>query len=249
MRRAAAMSCTLSRPLRHIRDRRFSDTMSIQYGLWKTIGLQLRRPSGAAGRLIGHAMALINREPNRIAIDALKIEPEDTVLELGFGPGRAIRTLASMVPLGQVLGIDQSTAMFDQASLYNRRAIRSGRVQLEHGRFDALPWGSDSVDKILAVNVVYFFHTDADPLREARRVLRPGGLMAIYATDKSTMAGWPFCTPETHRIFDHNDLMAFILSSGFTAQEVFLSSIRLAFRVSGLLAICRKGDSHRRIEA
>jgi ubiquinone/menaquinone biosynthesis C-methylase UbiE len=186
-------------------------------------------------------MALINRQPNRVAIDALKIDPGETVLELGFGPGRAIRTLASMLPKGQVLGIDQSVVMYEQASRYNKRAIRMGRVELQQGRFDALPWGADTVDKILAANVVYFFRADAGEIREARRVLRPGGTMAIYATDKSTMAGWSFCTPATHRTFDHEDLMTFILSGGFTTEEVAVFPIFLAFRISGLLAICRKG--------
>jgi ubiquinone/menaquinone biosynthesis C-methylase UbiE len=217
--------------------------MSTPYDPWKFVGQQLLHPCGITGRLVGRAMALINRQPNRIAINALNIEPGDTVLELGFGPGRAVSTLTSMVPKGQVLGIDQSTVMYDQASRYNKHAIRSGRVQLQHGRFDALPWGADTVDKILAVNVVYFFRADAGEIREARRVLRPGGTMAIYATDKATMMNWRFCTPETHRTFDQDNLTAFILSGGFTDEEVAVRLIPLAFRVSGLLAFCRKGRS------
>jgi SAM-dependent methyltransferase len=215
--------------------------MSTYSGPWKKIGQQLHHPCGVAGRLVGRAMALANRQPNRIAIDALKIAPADTVLELGFGPGRAIRALTSIASDGQVLGIDQSATMLGQASRYNRRAIRSGRAQLRQGRFDALPWSADTVDKILAVNVVYFFRADAAEIREARRVLRPGGMMAIYATDKSAMAQWKCCGPETHRIFDHDDLRAHILSGGFGNDEVSVCSITLAFRIASLLAILRKG--------
>jgi trans-aconitate methyltransferase len=131
--------------------------MSIDSKLWKAIGGQLHHPNGIAGRLAGHAMAWANRQPNRTAIDALKMAPADTVLELGPGPGRSIGILESMVPHGRVLGIDHSRAMLDQAARYNRRAIRMGRVKLRQGRFDALPWDSDTVDKILAVNVIYFF--------------------------------------------------------------------------------------------
>ena len=167
-------------------------TMSTRFRPWKTIGRQLHQPRGVAGRLVGQAMAVVNREPNQIAIDALKISPDDTVLELGFGPGRAIRTLTSMVPRGQVLGLDHSEAMLGQAARYNRCAIRNGRVLLQQGCFDDLPWAAETVDKILAVNVVYFLRADAAEIREARRVLRPGGMMAIYATDKSAMARWKF---------------------------------------------------------
>jgi SAM-dependent methyltransferase len=186
-------------------------------------------------------MALANRRPNRIAIDALKIASSDTVLELGFGPGRAIRTLNAMVPRGLVLGIDHSVAMLAQASRYNRHAIRIGRVKLQQGHFDALPWGPDSVDKILAVNVVYFFRADAAEIREARRVLRPGGMMAIYATDKSAMGRWKFSNPETHHIFDRDDLRALILNGGAANDEVSVCSVVLPFQVTGVLAIFRKG--------
>jgi SAM-dependent methyltransferase len=215
-------------------------TMNTYVGCRNAVGQQLRHPYGIVGRFIGRTMAVVNREPNRIAINALRISPGDTVLELGFGPGRAIRTLTSMVPDGRVLGIDHSEAMLGQAVQYNRCAIRNGRAELKQGRFDALPWDADTIDKILAVNVVYFLRADAAEIREARRVLRPGGLMAIYATDKSAMARWKFAIPETHRIFNKNELVAFVASGGFANDEISVASIMLAFRIPGLIAVLRK---------
>ncbi len=83
--------------------------------------------------------------------------------------------------------------MLAQASWRNRRAIGEGRVRLRLGRFDALPFAPESIDKILAVNVIYFFRKDADEIREAMRVLRPGGVMAVYATHRSTMSRVEIC--------------------------------------------------------
>jgi len=141
-------------------------------------------------------MAFANRRPNRIAIDALKIAPGDTVLELGFGPGRAIRTLNSMgFARARFLELTTRPPCLAQASRYNRSALRTGRVQLQQGCFDALPWGSDTFDKILAVNVVYFFRADAAESAKPGAWLRPGGMMAIYATHKSALARWKFCCP------------------------------------------------------
>jgi ubiquinone/menaquinone biosynthesis C-methylase UbiE len=211
-----------------------------QSPIWAAIGRQLRNPSGLGGGLIARLMALANCQPNRIAIDALKIAPSDTILELGFGPGMAIRTLNSMVPHGRVFGIDHSATMLAQASRYNRRAVRLGRVQLQQGRFDELPWGPDTFDKILAVNVVYFFRADAAEIREARRVLRPGGMMAIYATHKSAMARWKFSSPETHHVFDEHDLLTLVRNGAAANDEVSVCPVTLALRIAGILAILRK---------
>ena len=80
-------------------------------GLWPAIGRQLQNPSGLGGRLLGVLMGPANRDSNRLASEALKIAPNDTILELGFGSGRALKTLAALAPDGCVLGIDHSAAM------------------------------------------------------------------------------------------------------------------------------------------
>lgn len=214
--------------------------MSGLHDFWSAVGGQLRHPSGFPGHIIGHAMAIANRRPNRIAIAALGVAPGDVVLELGFGPGRAVGELASLIGAGYILGIDQSATMLAQASRHNRRAIKSGRVELRRGHFDALPWPSASVDKILAVNTVYFFRRDAGEIREARRVLRPGGTMSIYATDKSAMARWRFSGPDTHHTFDRDGLMALLRTGGFDDGEITVRAADAGYGIAGLLALVRK---------
>jgi SAM-dependent methyltransferase len=209
-------------------------------GAWMALGRQLRHPSGFAGYVIGQAMAFANRRPNRFAIDALDIACGDVVLELGFGPGRAIERLAALTSPGHVLGIDQSAAMLAQASRHNRQAITSGQVELRHGHFDALPWPTAYVDKILAVNAAYFFGPAATEIQEARRVLRPGGLMALYVTDASVMARWRFSGPDTHRTFDRDDLTALLRTGGFDDDEITMIGVDVGFGITGHLALARK---------
>ncbi len=185
---------------------------------------------------MGRVMELINAAPNREAIDALEIGPTDVVLELGFGPGCAIERVAELAPRGKIFGVDPSEEMLIRASRRNSRAIAEGRVRLMQGRIEDARLRPSSIDKILAVNVVYFFDESGGELDEARRLLKPGGKMAIYATDKSAMSRWKFAGPATHRLFGREDLAASIRRAGFRDDEVSIHEIDVALGVKGLVA-------------
>jgi len=216
--------------------------------IWAGIGEQLRSPSGRYGRLIGRLMALINGGPNRLAIAAVGVQPGDTVLELGFGPGRGIACLAQRAIRGRVLGIDQSLEMLDLATRANHRAIEDGRVQLRLGRFDALPYADASITRVLAVNVAYFFGPEGKEIAEMHRVLRPGGLAVVYVTDRATMRNWRFSGPDTHRLYDADELRSLLRQGGFGYRDIFIEKVRLPFGVRGLVAAVAKTESRHQRE-
>lgn len=203
---------------------------------WHSVGRQLRRPSGFFGRLTGVLMRVVNATPNRLAVAALEIEPQDTVLELGCGPGHAVAMLAAQASAGCVYGMDQSAVMLEQAQKRNRDAIDAGRVFLYEAAFEQLPFEDASVDKILAVNVIYFWHDIPAVLREIRRVLRPGGRIVVYATDASAMGRWKFASPETHRLFTATELASVFERSGGAHSHVSVMNVPVARGVNGLIA-------------
>jgi SAM-dependent methyltransferase len=205
---------------------------------WILLGQQLRKPAGFSGRLLAQAMGLLNKRSNRIAIAALDITANDTVLELGFGAGHAIKAIAGAATKGRVFGIDHSPAMSLKASRLNRRAIQDGRVHLVEGKLDTLPWQDGTIDKCLAVHVAYFM--DAKEVREARRVLRFGGSFALFVTDKAAMAHWKFAHPSTHRQFTVGDLMTLLLDGGFSREDMCLQSVSLGTAIPGILALATK---------
>src|SRR5215218_1917009 len=140
-------------------------------------------PRGIAGRLTGWVMAhrRSNRQRNRWAVSLLDVQPSDRVLEIGFGPGVAIAELASRATRGQVYGIDHSTVMVGQASRRNAAAIRAHRVLLAHASVEELSSFEDPLDAILAVNNVGFWPNPTERLRELRRLLCPGGRIALVS--------------------------------------------------------------------
>ncbi len=206
------------------------------------LAAQFGHPSGLWGSLTGLAMGIINHVPNRLAIDLLAVQPTDDVLELGFGPGRALHKLSRLACSGSVTGIDRSSAMLEQAAFHNRRAIAEGRVRLLQGTFESLPLDDASVDRILAVNVAYFMSPTGHALAEARRVLRHGGTISVYATDYSRMRRLQFAGPETFQMFDGPSFAAFFRESPFGRDETAIHHFRLPFGFRGIVASITKRD-------
>jgi SAM-dependent methyltransferase len=202
--------------------------------------MQLRHPSGTIGSFVGWFMAIANDEPNKLAIDALGLEPTDRVLELGFGPGWGLRTIAARVPDGQVFGVDQSDQMLRLATSMNQAAIAKGRVGLLKGPFSPLPWIDSTFNKILLVNVAYFFDSDGRDMAEVYRVLKLGGRIVIYVTSRETMIKWPFAGPETHKIYGRNELLDVLEGAGFRPADIDIKDLQLPLGIKGLLATAVK---------
>jgi SAM-dependent methyltransferase len=142
---------------------------------------QFGRPTGVPGRIAGWLMASrsSNRRRNLWAVALLDVQRDDRVLEIGFGPGIAIRELARLAPDGYVCGLDHSEVMLRQAARRNADGVRRGRVDLRLGSVERVPAFEVPFDKILAVNALPFWEQPVKPLRELRRVLRSGGRIAI----------------------------------------------------------------------
>jgi ubiquinone/menaquinone biosynthesis C-methylase UbiE len=201
---------------------------------WAEVGAQLRRPEGAAGHLAGHAMWLANARANRLAVKALAPGSGEHVVELGCGPGHALRDILTQ-EVARVTGIDHSAVMIAQAARRNAPAVAAGRLALEHGDFAHLPFGNASIDAVLAVNVAYFM-LDAAALGEARRVLKPGGRLVLYATRASSMRNWHFVRPQSHRLFEAEDLSALLMTAGFEPHAIHIQAAQAGFGVTGLIA-------------
>jgi len=202
--------------------------------LWAAIGHQLRNPHGLGGRWTGRFMRVVNRVPNELAVDALRLTSLDVALDLGCGPGQAIALMAERAWM--VHGLDQSSTMLTQARQANLKSIARGRVILRRGTFDKLPYANASMDKILASNVMYFWPDIPAVLQEMRRVLRPGGRIVVYVTDEQSMRKWKFARSDTHRLFDAAGLEAALRHAPFEDSDVHVQQLTLSAGIRGLLA-------------
>lgn len=144
------------------------------------IAPQLRCPSGKQGIEVGKFMDKLNDPQNDWVLSLLNLKLHDTVLEIGFGTGKTIQKALNKVTQGAIYGIDLSDTMFGEASRLLHTEIAQGKVKLSKGNSENLPFENNSINKIYAVHVVYFWKDIQKVLSELYRINTAGGITAIY---------------------------------------------------------------------
>lgn len=150
---------------------------------WKA---QFACPKGTMGRIVGHLMAIKNAKMNAFAVEMLDAQPDDEILEIGFGHGKTIQMIAERAKTGFVAGIDLSDVMVRQAAKRNLDHIIAGRVEVSRGTVANLPYEYGRFTKVLAVNSYQFWPNAELNLVEIQRVMREGGLLVLCLRMHST---------------------------------------------------------------
>ena len=103
----------------------------------------------------------------------------ETVLDLGSGAGfDALIAARKVGPTGRVIGLDMTDAMLAKA-VANAESAGLSHVEFRKGDIEAMPIESDSIDVVLSNCVLNLVPDKARAFAEIRRVLKPGGRLAV----------------------------------------------------------------------
>jgi ubiquinone/menaquinone biosynthesis C-methylase UbiE len=139
--------------------------------------------AGPAGLAAAASMVLGGRGRPQLAGQLSELTAGDTVADIGCGPGSAARHAAKLG--ASVTGVDPAPVMLRTARLLTRRPPR--QVRYAEGTAEALPLPDSSVSVAWSIACVHHWANVDAGLREARRVLEPGG--RLVAIERLTRPG------------------------------------------------------------
>jgi len=163
--------------------------------------------------------------------ELLRIAPNQSVLDVGCGPGIDTLAMAELVgPQGRVLGLDADPEMVEIAQTRTERAGLTERVEHRQGDAANLPLESRTFDACRSERLFIHLGDPSRALGEMRRVARPGAWIVLVDSD------WGSLSIDSPHVGIERRLARFraeqLLSNGYSGRQLF----RL-FKESGLTQI------------
>jgi ubiquinone/menaquinone biosynthesis C-methylase UbiE len=160
-----------------------------------------------------------------------QLKPGETVLDLGSGGGIDVLLSAKWVgSSGKVYGLDMTDEML---ALANENRLRAGadNVEFLKGQIEDIPLADQSVDVIISNCVINLSANKDRALREAFRVLKPGGRFAVSdvltrgpipADMRGNAASWTACLAGA---LEEGAYRSKLAAAGFVAIEVEVTRV------------------------
>jgi SAM-dependent methyltransferase len=202
----------------------------------------LAKPSGAPAYVLGHLWGWQHRKLTTWALELMDVQPTDRILDVGCGVGMALVRLQRAAAGGFVAGLDHSQTMAKLAARRTAAAIARHEVAVVCGDALALPWADRVFDRVCAIETFYYWPDALRGVREACRVLKPGGQLAIVmeASKDAPLLKWaardnPRCAGARlrlgFRMYSSAEMTAM-------AQEAGFSEVRCETKARSLGWLC-----------
>ena len=148
--------------------------------------------------------------------DLANVQPEETVLDLGSGSGMDVFFAATQTgERGRVIGVDMTPEQLLKSEQLRQNG-KFSQVEFVEGYIEKLPIDSESVDLVISNGVINLSNDKAEVFKEASRILKTGGRLAISdivtttklpATISCDVTLWAACIGGAMQKDTYNDLI------------------------------------------
>ncbi|MBT2757101.1 methyltransferase domain-containing protein [Mesobacillus foraminis] len=156
--------------------------------MFNLLARQFEKPDGLLGKITGLIMFLENRKINRWSIKRLHIKKGDRILEIGYGPGYAVKEIMESTRKVTLDGIDLSESMKKTAEKRNQCYIREGKVKLYSGDISSYQ-PNHLYNKVLSVNNYPLWEKTNQSLKRIYHMMAAGGQITLTVQPREEGAG------------------------------------------------------------
>jgi ubiquinone/menaquinone biosynthesis C-methylase UbiE len=126
----------------------------------------------------------------KLILKDINYQPGESLLEIGCGVGAVLGILGQTFPGLKLAGIDLENRQIEFA-INHLKNLNLNNADLRIGNATALPWQDNQFDHLYAIWFLEHIPNPRQVLKEAKRVLKPGGTITLTETDYRTILVTP----------------------------------------------------------
>jgi len=159
--------------------------------------------------------------------------------DIGMGTGILLEELTRQFPQAYCIGIDQSSAMINQAKQHLKK---NQKIDIIQGTVEALPLASQSMDAVTCRFSMYSWNHPEKGLQEIYRILRPNGFFLLEILNRE-YPGWKQKLVKLHMTFKR--AASTVISYHFNAYKdaYTLDEVLLKLKKAGFKQLSTKGKA------
>lgn len=114
------------------------------------------------------------------ASDVANYGTAGSILDIGTGPGRFLLALRQEFPDSELVGVDISPAMVEQAHRNLKKRGRNDRIDVRIAGANSLPFADGTFDRVVSTGSLHHWKDPVQALAEVHRVLQSNGYALMY---------------------------------------------------------------------
>ena len=171
--------------------------------------------------------AMLNRMNDRHrslykwGLEHVSVEDTRRILDIGYGGGQNIHNLCRLAPEAKISGLDYSRASYRKCAEVNAEAIREGKVEIQIGSAEELPYGKNTFDLVTAFETVYYWPNITRCFRNVCDVLKDKGAFLICNEDSRLEGNEEIADALTMEFYDTEALEKLLKQAGFRTVHTY----------------------------